>query len=375
MNTSDHVLGTRVRRIAILRALFLGDLLLSGPAMRALRRRFPAAEISLIGLPWAAEIVRRSAGALDRLVPFEGYQGLREVAYDPARAARFLQAQRAYGYDLAVQMHGDGSVSNGLVAALGARLTLGCARPGDGRLDLALPYRDDDHETLRWLSLLGLLGVPDDDARLDLALVPDDMAEAQRLLAPALRPGSLLIGLHPGAKDPARRWPVKSFAALGDVLAQRYGASLVLTGAANEAGLTAELWARLRVPALDLGGRTSLGAFAATISALDLLVTNDTGASHLAAARATPSVVLFGPTRPHVFAPLNRRLHMVVDALAHAPSLPELTLDPVLAACEAQLAARIKRKHDETPEDSDLAYPRQLPEHAGPPRPRLVSAD
>jgi ADP-heptose:LPS heptosyltransferase len=328
-----------IKRIAVFRALFLGDLIMTSPAMRALRRRFPCAEITLIGLPWAEEIVRRSQGAIDRLVCFEGYPGIMEVPYDAARTSAWLEAQRAQRYDLAIQMHGDGSISNGLVAELGARLTLGYARPGDERLDISLPYDESGSELLRWLSLLALLGVPDDDARPELAVFAEDVAEAEALLVPVRRAGRPLIGLHPGAKDPARRWPSARFAALGDALAAAYGASLVLTGAAGEADLTAALRQQLRAPALDLGGRTGLGGFAATVERLDLLVTNDTGASHIAAARGAPSVVLFGPTRPQVFAPLDRQRHRVVDARDHGDALPALDIAPVLDACAQQLAA------------------------------------
>ncbi|NJN17412.1 MAG: glycosyltransferase family 9 protein [Oscillochloris sp.] len=87
------------------------------------------------------------------------------------------------------------------------------------------------------------------------------------------------------------------------------------------------------------------------IAELNLLITNDTGASHLAAALGVPSVVIFGPTRPHVFAPLNRALHRVVDALDYTPSrygpvaaLRALPVEPVLQAALAQLDIQRRRK-------------------------------
>ena len=100
----------------------------------------------------------------------------------------------------------------------------------------------------------------------------------------------------------------------------------------------------MRHPALDLAGATDLGAFAAAIARLDLLVTNDTGASHIAAATGTPSAILFGPSRPWQWAPLDRSRHRPVDALELAgpaadPStaLGRLPVEPVLAACEEML--------------------------------------
>src|SRR4051812_22244430 len=112
------------RRIAIVRALYLGDLLCSIPALDALTRRFPAAEITLIGLPWARALTARLP-AVERFAEFVGYPGLPEVPPDEHRTAAFLDAARQRRYDLAIQLHGSGEVTNDLVAALGAGATLG----------------------------------------------------------------------------------------------------------------------------------------------------------------------------------------------------------------------------------------------------------
>lgn len=336
----DH--GHEVRSIVILRALYLGDLLLSVPAWRALRRRYPRARITLVGLPWAAAFVARMGHLIDRLVIFPGYPGLPEVPYDPARAAAFLEEQRAERYDLALQMHGSGESSNGFAAELGARVSLGYARPGDDRLAISLPYQDGQHEVARWLCLVGTLGAPMGDSRPEFQTIAADEVAAAALLGPRA-PGPL-VALHLGAKDPARRWPARKFAALGAALNERYGARLVLTGTAGEADLAEQVSARLGAPALDLVGRTELGAFAALIGRVDLLVSNDTGASHLAAAAGTPSVVLYGPSRPSEYAPLDRERHRVVDALEHARrgedpalALRRLPVESVLHACIAHL--------------------------------------
>lgn len=341
-------LAHEVRRIAVFRALFLGDLLITTPALRALRRRFPRAEITLISLPWAEEFVARVPHLIDRLVPFAGYPGLDEVPADPARTEAFLAAQRAYGYDLALQMHGDGTVSNALVAELGAGATVGLARPGDTRLDVSVPYQDGCSEVLRWLGLAAALGAPAADTQLELSLTPADEDWGEALLGPV--GAAPLVGLHLGAKDPARRWPVSRFAALGNALRRLSGANLVLTGGPHERLLTTEAASLLEAPALNLSGQTDLGSFAAVVRRLDLLVTNDTGASHIAAAVGTPSVVLFGPTRPAQFAPIDSRRHLAIDALTFAPegsdgaaALALLPVQPVLDAAGLQLSRTARR--------------------------------
>lgn len=338
---ADPTNGWQPARIAVLRALKLGDLLCATPALRALRRRFPAAEITLIGLPWAEDLVRRLP-ALDRLAAFPGYPGIPEAEAPPARTAAFLDAARAYHYDLAIQMHGDGNVSNGFVDALGAPVTLGYRRLDDDRLTLGLPYVADEPEVIRWLRLVGLLGAPVVDRRLAFPVTSAETGRAEDVLRDAPPGDGPLVGLHPGASDPHRRWPAARFAALATAVHERWRARLVLTGGAGERDLTDEIASR--VPALDLAGRTSLGDLAAVIGRLDLLVTNDTGASHLAAAAGTRSVVIFGSTSPRQWAPLDLDRHFAVDArtfaspyLSGVEALARLPLEPVLAACARHL--------------------------------------
>src|SRR5205809_7437042 len=95
-STAYCVPPTAYRRIAVFRALYLGDLLLAVPALRALRAGYPGAEITLIGLPWAAPFARRIGRYVDRFVEFAGHPGIAEVPVVPARTARFLAEQRAY---------------------------------------------------------------------------------------------------------------------------------------------------------------------------------------------------------------------------------------------------------------------------------------
>jgi ADP-heptose:LPS heptosyltransferase len=335
------VVGGRwsVRRIAILRAIFLGDLLCSVPAFRALRRGFPNAEITLIGLPWARDFVARMP-FLDTFVEFPGYPGIAEVPVDPARTAAFIAEAQATGYDLLIQMHGSGVTSNGFVAALGARASLGFRNGPDDRLDYSLLYDPDEHELRRWLRLVETLGVPVDDTSTTLPYSEDEEAAARALLGDHDGP---TIVLHAGAKEAARRWSPERFAALGDALVEQSGARIVLTGSEGEVDITGEIVAKMRHPVIDLAGRTNLGTFAAVLDHADLVVTNDTGASHVAIATQTPSVVLFGVSHPDQWGPLDPVRHRVLDARHWAPGgdpetiLTHLPLPAVLDACYEQL--------------------------------------
>lgn len=322
------------QRIAIFQALNLGDLLCTTPALRAIRGRFPAAEITFIGRTWAEAVVPRLS-TVDRFLSFPGFPGIAESPCDAAQVVSHWPR-----FDLAIQMHGSGAVSNGFVAALAATHSVGFGPPGERRLTTALSWVESEPEPLRWLRLADAVGAAPAGLHIELPVTPAERTKAATLIGPP--DGRLVIGLHAGASDPSRRWPADSFASLGDRLAERHQARIVLTGSDQERSLTASVRRTMNAPAIDLAGMTDLGELAAVISALDLLVTNDTGVSHVAAATRTPSIVLFGPTRPERWAPLDRRRHQVIDAASYpgAPAdgtaaLHALPVDDVLAACLA----------------------------------------
>ena len=333
------------KRIIIFRALFLGDLLCATPAFRALRSRFPEAEIALIGLSWAQDFVDRLP-SLDRLVLSPGFASLPEVSYDPERTQAFLADRRSEEYDLAIQLHGSGRTTNAIVAALGARFSIGFGTADDPWVTATVPWVEEENEILRCLRLVELVGADISDTALELPISQEELTCGGQLLAPFGSPTTPIVVLHAGAKDPRRRWPVERFAQLGDELVRRFDARIVLTGGPEDQPLAAGIQRLMRGPSLDLTGKTDLGVFAAVLAHADLLVSNDTGASHLAVATRTPSVVLFGFARPERWGPLDRSLHTVIDAVTFdgrqadpATALLALPLEPVLELCVRKLEA------------------------------------
>ncbi len=293
--------------IAIFRALQLGDLLCVVPALRALKMEYPAARVTLIGLPWARSFVERFRHYVDEFVEFPGFPGLPERRCDEAALPGFFQAMRRRRFDLALQMHGSGETVNPLVVLLGARHSGGFYRCGEWCPDASryVDWREREHEILRDLRLLARLGVPARGTGLEFPLTPADRAE-QRAFGL-----ENFACIHPGSQLASRRWPAERFAAIGDALAQA-GMKVALTGTAAEAPLTRRVADAMRREALDLAGRTSLGGLAALIARARLLVCNDTSVSHIAAATRTPSVVVCSGADPQRWAPLDRRLHRVV---------------------------------------------------------------
>jgi ADP-heptose:LPS heptosyltransferase len=303
-------------RIAIVRALpGLGDLLCSVPAWRALRQAFPDAHITLIGLPWAESLAARFRCYLDDFLEFPGYPGIPERLVAAREFPGWLAAAQAREFDLAIQMQGNGSYINEFTVLLGARRAAGFYLPGlyCPDADHFLPYPDSGSEIIRQLRLLAFLGVPPQGTHLEFPLQEDDWDALAAISAARDLPAGGYVCVHPGARAAGRRWEPVQFARVADGLV-RYGFSVVLTGSADESPLTAAVAAAMRHPALDLAGQTDLGALAALLRGARLLVSNDTGVSHLAAALRLPSVVIFTGSDPDRWAPLDHARHRVVIA-------------------------------------------------------------
>jgi len=309
----EFIFNLQPHKIAVFRALYLGDLLLAVPALRSIRTGFPGAEITLIGLPWAASFARRFSRYIDRFVEFVGYPGIQEVDADPEKCYAELEEQRAYGYDLVIQMHGSGRVSDEFALALNGHVTVGYYEDIlPAGLTVGMPYPEDEPEVLRNLGLARLLGCPNLDPELEFPLFNEDRGEAARLLRKLARANRPWIGLHAGAKSPARRWPAEYFARVANHFAQRFNAQIILTGSPIDESTVRDLANRTGIQPLNVAGQTSLGGLAALISELDLFISNDTGPAHIADAVDTPSITIFGPVDPRRWAALDQFRHPIV---------------------------------------------------------------
>jgi len=313
----NHRLGSSLpQRVAIVRSLpGLGDLLCTVPAFKALRTALPEARITLIGLPWAQSFVQRFSHYIDEWLEFPGYPGIPEVTLSPQQLTSFLTGIQRSHFDLALQMHGSGIYSNPFTVLLGAGLSAGFFLPGQYCPDEErfFPYPDAQPEVRRHLQLLEFLGIPSQGDQLEFPLWESDW-QAFRAIATThgLQPGRYIC-IHPGASVSSRRWTSGQFATVANALADG-GFQVVLTGTAAEAELTHAVAAKIHSPVVNLAGKTSLGAIAALLKNAQMLICNDTGISHLAAALQVKSVVIFSASDPNRWAPLNQQLHRVVTS-------------------------------------------------------------
>lgn len=299
------------RRVAIFRALQLGDMLCAVPALRALRAAWPRAHIALIGLPWAARFVERFDTLVDELIVFPGAHGFPEQEETDAGLPRFFAAMRERRFDLAIQLHGSGGPANTIVRSLGAQACAGFLQPHEAPAPGFILWPDVLPEPRRYLALIRALGIEADDDTLWFPLTAHDRCEYAALeTEQGIEPERLVL-LHPGAQLPSRRWPPARFAEVGDALSAE-GWQIAITGTSSETAITADVLGAMSAPALHLTGSTTLGGLAALVAHARLVVCNDTGISHVAAAMRTPSVVIASGSDTRRWAPLDRERHRVL---------------------------------------------------------------
>jgi ADP-heptose:LPS heptosyltransferase len=310
---------TPVARVVALRPLGLGDLCTAVPALRALRRHWPAAELVLAAPAWQAPLAALSG--VDRVVD--------TAEHGP------LAAELA-GPDVAVNLHGRGPESTRRALTLAPRRLIAFEHPDVPATAGGAVWRDGGHELSRWCRLLEHEGIAADPADLRL-----------HLPAGTSSPDAGVVVLHPGAAAVGRRWPAERFGTVAAALAGR-AHRIVVVGSADEREVCAAVVAHAAHPAVSTrGGQTSVWELARLLAGAALFVGNDSGVAHLATATGVPSVVLFGPTSPGEWGPPPSRRHVALwkgrvgDPRARQldAGLAAISVAEVLAAADAVLRA------------------------------------
>lgn len=305
-------MAENINKIAVFRALQLGDMLCVIPAMRALRAAFPYAHITLLGLPWAESFVKRFHHYFDAFIHFPGYPGLPEQTFDPEQIPLFLAAMQEQAFDLVLQMQGNGSIVNPMVALMRGRYTAGFWRQEDGCPDagLFLEYPENVSEIERHLMLMEYLDIPTLGKTLEFPITAQDVKEFDLLDFPF--EAKEYICVHPGSRGSWRQWPPQLFAGMADKFAEK-GWKIVLTGTQDERALTEEVASLMVHDAFNTAGKTTLGSLGVLIKNARALLSNCTGVSHMAAALETPSIIISMDGEPGRWAPLNKSLHYTID--------------------------------------------------------------
>lgn len=316
---------TDIKRIVVRGTNWVGDAVMTVPSLRELRRLFPDAHLTLATRSWAQELFA-DADFIDELL-VNDRRGLGAVRTQ-------VREWKERKFDLAVLFQN--AFEAALIPALArVPLRIGYATERRGFLlthSLALPdWRSSKHEVFYYLNIV---------ARVERFVkggkrTPDDYEPQSELkISEARRAGAVnflvrhgvdgerkLIALCPGSiNSRAKRWPAESFAALADLLID-WHAQVLLIGSRDELDVSLDVARRMRHEPIMLTGKTTLSQALEVLDTVDLLITNDTGPAHIAAALGRPTLVIFGPTNPLTTRPFSSNSEIVRHPPECAPCM------------------------------------------------------
>jgi heptosyltransferase-2 len=301
----------KIKRILIRGTNWIGDTVITLPALAAIRKNFPSARISILVRPWVADILRGSP-LIDELIIFD------KKGKDRGISGLFSLAKRLRRKDFQLAI----LLQNAFEAALIAFLAAIPERWGyatDGRswlLTRAVPLSEEikrRHQMYYYLELLSSLGLEIGEPEFRLSPSIEENETGRALLAGSNVDLSLpLVGINPGATyGSARRWYPERFAAVADQLIEEFSAEIIIFGGKAERDIALDIIKNIKGKSVDLSGKADIASLIGIFPFLDLLITNDSGPMHLAAALSVPVVAIFGPTDPATTSPFGD-IHSVV---------------------------------------------------------------
>lgn len=316
----------------------LGDVVLSLPALRAIRQRFPTARITVAAGKPAADIVRLSRYSndvfqIDRVALRDGWKIL-----SIARIVKIVGQVRKAKFDFVIDLHSL-SETNLLGFLSGAPQRLYARRPGRS-LDYLSNFKPraphevkENHLVDRYLDVLKPLGLTDLPRTPHLQTSPvADAAVESMLKREKVDSGSLLVGFSPGAGFEARRWPLERFAELADYLIRNDRVRVLVFAGPEETHLVSTMRS-LFPPATIIFDRLTISQLVSAQARLTLFISNDSGPSHTAAATGTPVIVLMDSPSPHPYSPIGKH-HRLISR----PTMSEIRVEQVYQVAHEILA-------------------------------------
>jgi heptosyltransferase-2 len=299
-----------IERILIRSANWVGDAIMTTPAIRAIRRNFPSAHITLLAKPWVAPVFALNPDVDDVMIyqaagRHHGWIGLIRLAKDMHRRHFDLAILFQNAFEAALL-----SFMAGIPRRMGFTTDARTALLTD-RIRSWRPLKKG-HLIDYYLGLLHGAGLALHGRQLTLVISPDERQEARRFLERQGLDNGRLIGLNPGATfGTAKRWLPDRFAELGRRLMTEQKAHILIFGGPDEIDLGRWLAADIGAGAINLCGKTTLRQAMSLIALCDLFVTNDSGLMHVAAALDIPQVAVIGPTDPVATGPVNTASRLV----------------------------------------------------------------
>ena len=336
------VLLENPRKILVRAANWIGDAVMSLPALEALHARFPKAEIVLLAKPWVSELYWYHPAVSRQIVyhPDSEHRG-------PRGFWKLVGELRQEQFDAAILFQ---NAFHAAWMAWWARVPVRIGYARDGRSAFLAPRSAVveppspaayGHQVYYYLHLLfrsGLIDKPEPVTEIRLHLAESEKQWAgKRLDSLGLGGPRFLVGIHPGASfGPAKRWLPEHFAALADRLIGAVHADVLIFGSAEEQPLAEAIARTMQHTPTLVAGQTSLRQMMALLAECHLVVTNDSGPMHVAAALGLPLVATFGSTDEHATGPVGSRACVVKHPVACSPC--GLRVCPIDFRCMAGLS-------------------------------------
>ncbi|HEX3724355.1 MAG TPA: glycosyltransferase family 9 protein [Nitrolancea sp.] len=295
----------QVQSVVLIRLDNLGDVLVTTPAIHAVRVSLPQAHLTLLASPVGAQVGRLNPD-IDDVIVYEApwmdpWSTLPQL---PEREQQMIALLKTRSFDGAIiftSYHQSSLPAAYLCYLAGIPLRVAASIDGPGSL-LTTRHKHPErmmHEVERGLDLVGALGITTDETDLVLSVPLQVQDEISLLLSQrAVNPEKPLVVIHPGCSMPARTYPWELFAEVADRLIEQLDVAVVLTGADAERDLVEQIQTHMSQRAVSVAGDLSFAAFCGLIETADLTITNNTGPMHLAAALKTPVIALFALTNP-----------------------------------------------------------------------------
>jgi heptosyltransferase-2 len=314
----------QIERVVVRGTNWVGDAVMTVPALRRLRQMLPTAQITLATRSFAQAIFA-DADFVDQVISVDG------------NLLTQVREWKRHRFDLAVLLQN--AFAPALISWLaGVPIRVGYATQGRRWLltnPLKLPsWRHEQHESFYYLNVVAAIGEMGDgfadrsspvlalQPEFTLAVADERKAEAAALLSAMGLTTKPLVALCPGSiNSRAKRWPAERYALLADRLIEEAGAAVILIGSAEELEIADDVRARMRREPIMLIGKTDLARAVAVLSLVDLLVTNDTGPAHIASALNRPTLVIFGPTNPLTTRPWSQKAEIIREPPDCAPCM------------------------------------------------------
>lgn len=285
----------KIRNILVIRTDRMGDVLLNIPAIRALKQTFNASVTALFD----SSVTELFTGSqeIDKLMPFDAARWKNSAFF----RWEFLRRLRRGGFDLAVVFN-PAKRMHILAYFSGIPLRLGYNRKWGFLLTHKIEdkkFRGEKHEVEYNLDLVRSIGADTTDKDITIPRQNGDERFVDSLLAEhGVASKDLLVAIHPHSSNPAKCWPKERFVQVAGLLHQRFAAKVIIIGGEEEQAAGAEMVSKAACPALNLAGKLTWKQLAAFLRRCRLLISNDSGPAHIAAAVKTPAVVIFGRNIP-----------------------------------------------------------------------------